>query len=39
MSVAAEKATRGVGDEVSKAESQVWSVSYSFECLKDSHKP
>ena len=39
MSVAAEKAARGVGDVVTEAESQVWSVSYSFECLKDSHKP
>ena len=32
---AAEKVTSGVGDEMTEAETQVWSVSYSFECLKN----
>ena len=38
VSVAAEKLTTGVGDEMTKAESQIWSISYRFECLKDFYK-
>ena len=34
VSIAAEKVMEGVGDEVAEAETQVWSISYGFECLQ-----